>query len=143
MATEISAAPDSTATLAPLDRIDFYEQWQKSEGVPVVNGFYIADLNTLELGRWERKGGSGAFVNRDLAEYLVPVQADIPEIDAIVLDSFDDKANALGAKGIGELSICGAGASIANAVFNATGVRVRDFPITLDKVLPGLPLVEV
>jgi len=86
---------------------------------------------------------SGAFVNRDLAEYLVPVHADIPEIDAIVLDGFDDKANALGAKGIGELSICGAGASIANAVFNATGVRVRDFPITLDKVLPGLPLAEV
>ncbi|MDB5040627.1 MAG: aldehyde oxidase and xanthine dehydrogenase family protein [Candidatus Eremiobacteraeota bacterium] len=86
---------------------------------------------------------SGAFVNRDLAEYLVPVHADIPEIDAIVLDGFDDKANALGVKGIGELSICGAGASIANAVFNATGVRVRDFPITLDKVLPGLPLAEV
>ena len=70
---------------------------------------------------------SGAFVNRDLAEYLVPVHADIPAIDAIVLDGFDGKANALGAKGIGELSICGAGASIANAVFNATGVRVRDF----------------
>ncbi len=82
---------------------------------------------------------SGAFVNRDLAEYLVPVHADIPEIDAIVLDGFDDKANALGAKGIGELSICGSGAAVANAVFNATGVRVRDFPITLDKVLPGLP----
>jgi len=85
---------------------------------------------------------SGAFVNRDLAGYLVPVHADIPEIDAIMLEGFDDKANALGAKGIGELSICGAGASIANAVFNATGVRVRDFPITIEKVLPGLPLVE-
>ena len=82
---------------------------------------------------------TGAFVNRDLAEYLVPVHADIPQIDAIVLDGFDDKANALGAKGIGELSTCGAGASIANAVFNATGVRVRDFPITLDKLLGGLP----
>jgi xanthine dehydrogenase YagR molybdenum-binding subunit len=85
---------------------------------------------------------SGAFVNRDLAEYLVPVHADIPDIDAIVLDGFDDKANALGAKGLGEVSICGAGAAIANAVFNATGVRVRDFPITIEKVLPGLPLVE-
>jgi xanthine dehydrogenase YagR molybdenum-binding subunit len=85
---------------------------------------------------------SGAFVNRDLAEYLVPVHADIPEIDAIVLDGFDDKANVLGAKGLGELGICGAGAAVANAVFNATGVRVRDFPITLDKVLPGLPLVD-
>jgi xanthine dehydrogenase YagR molybdenum-binding subunit len=86
---------------------------------------------------------TGAFVNRDLAEYLVPVHADIPQIDAIILDGFDDKANALGAKGIGELGNCGSGAAIANAVFNATGVRVRDFPITLEKVLPGLPLVEV
>jgi xanthine dehydrogenase YagR molybdenum-binding subunit len=67
------------------------------------------------------------------------VHADLPQIDAIVLDGFDDKANALGAKGIGELSTCGAGASIANAVFNAVGVRVRDFPITLDKLLGGLP----
>jgi len=86
---------------------------------------------------------SGAFVNRDLGQYLVPVHADIPEIDAVVLDGFDDKANVLGAKGIGELGICGSGAAIANAVFNATGVRVRDFPITLEKVLPGLPTVDV
>jgi xanthine dehydrogenase YagR molybdenum-binding subunit len=85
---------------------------------------------------------SGAFVNRDLAQYLVPVHADIPAIDAVMLDGFDDKANVLGAKGIGELGICGAGASLANAVFNATGVRVRDFPITLEKVLPGLPQME-
>ena len=82
---------------------------------------------------------SGAFVTRDLASYLVPVHADVPEIDAIVFDGFDDKANVLGAKGLGELGICGAGASVANAVFNATGVRVRDFPITLDKLLPDLP----
>jgi xanthine dehydrogenase YagR molybdenum-binding subunit len=85
---------------------------------------------------------TGAFVNRDLAEYLVPVHADIPDIDAVVLDGFDDKANVLGAKGLGELGHCGANAAVANAVFNATGVRVRDFPITLDKVLPGLPLEE-
>jgi len=85
---------------------------------------------------------SGAFVNRDLAGYLVPVHADIPQIDAVVLDGFDDKANVLGAKGLGELGICGAGAAVANAVFNATGVRVREFPITLEKVLPGLPRME-
>ncbi|MCE0763241.1 xanthine dehydrogenase family protein molybdopterin-binding subunit [Pseudonocardia kujensis] len=82
---------------------------------------------------------SGAFVTRDLANYLVPVHADIPEIDAVVLDGYDGKANVLGAKGLGELGICGAGAAVANAVFNATGVRVRDFPITLEKVMPGLP----
>ncbi|MGW6604197.1 molybdopterin cofactor-binding domain-containing protein [Streptomyces sp. NPDC055036] len=85
---------------------------------------------------------SGAFVNRDFAGYLVPVHADVPDIDAVVLDGYDDKANPLGAKGVGEVGICGAGASVANAVFNATGVRVRDFPITIEKVLPGLPLLE-
>jgi xanthine dehydrogenase YagR molybdenum-binding subunit len=85
---------------------------------------------------------SGSFVNRDLAQYLVPVHADIPEVDAVILDGYDDKANVLGVKGIGELGICGAGAAVANAVFNATGVRVRDFPLTLDKLLPGLPLAD-
>jgi xanthine dehydrogenase YagR molybdenum-binding subunit len=85
---------------------------------------------------------SGAFINRDLAQYLTPVHADIPQINAVILDGYDDKANALGAKGIGELGICGAGAAVANAVFNASGVRVRDFPITLEKVLSGLPLLS-
>jgi xanthine dehydrogenase YagR molybdenum-binding subunit len=82
---------------------------------------------------------SDAFVNWDFAQYLVPVHADIPDVDAVVLDGYDGKANVLGAKGLGELGICGAGAAVANAVFNATGVRVRDFPIMLEKVLPGLP----
>jgi xanthine dehydrogenase YagR molybdenum-binding subunit len=81
---------------------------------------------------------TGAFVNRDLAGYLVPVHADIPQIDAVILDGYDDKANAFGVKGAGEIGVCGSGA-IANAVFNATGVRVRDFPITLEKVFPSLP----
>jgi xanthine dehydrogenase YagR molybdenum-binding subunit len=85
---------------------------------------------------------TGAVVNRDLAGYLVPVHADISEIDAVLLDSFDDKANELGAKGVGELGNCGANAAVANAVFNATGVRVRDLPITLEKVLTGLPRVD-
>jgi xanthine dehydrogenase YagR molybdenum-binding subunit len=83
---------------------------------------------------------TGAFVNRDLAGYLVPVHADIPNIEAILLDGVDDKANELGAKGVGELGNCGANAAIANAVFNATGVRVREFPITLEKLLLRLPV---
>jgi len=85
---------------------------------------------------------SGAFANRDLAQYLVPVHADIPAIEAVVLDGWDDKANVLGVKGLGELGVCGAGAAVANAVFNATGVRVRDFPITIEKLLPHLPPQE-
>src|SRR5205807_700916 len=74
----------------------------------------------------------GVFVNHDLAEYHVPVHADIPAIEAIFLPELDDWSNPLKSKGIGELGICGAGASIANAVYNACGVRIRDYPITLD-----------
>ncbi|HTB00566.1 MAG TPA: xanthine dehydrogenase family protein molybdopterin-binding subunit [Bradyrhizobium sp.] len=82
----------------------------------------------------------GYFVNRDLAEYLVPVHADIPSIDAVFVAELDDRSNPLKSKGIGELGICGAGASIANAVYNACGIRIRDYPITLDKLLSGLPV---
>jgi xanthine dehydrogenase YagR molybdenum-binding subunit len=82
---------------------------------------------------------SGAFVNHDLAEYHVPVHADVPDIDAIFLPELDDKANPLKSKGIGELGICGAGAAIANAIHNACGARIRDYPITLDKLLAALP----
>jgi xanthine dehydrogenase YagR molybdenum-binding subunit len=83
----------------------------------------------------------GSFINRDFAQYLVPVHADIPAVDAIMLDSVDKDANELGAKGAGEVGICGSGAAIANAVFNATGIRVRDFPITVEKLLPHLPRI--
>jgi len=81
----------------------------------------------------------GCFVNHDLAEYHVPVHADIPAIEAIFLPEVDDKTNPLKIKGLGELGISGAGAALANAVFNACGVRIRDYPLTLDKVLKGLP----
>ncbi|MDB5882323.1 MAG: xanthine dehydrogenase [Ramlibacter sp.] len=77
----------------------------------------------------------GFFANHDLAEYHVSAHADIPRIEAIFLPEVDDKANPLKIKGVGELGISGAGAAVANAIFNATGRRVRDFPITLDKVL--------
>jgi xanthine dehydrogenase YagR molybdenum-binding subunit len=80
----------------------------------------------------------GYFVNHDLAEYHVPSHADIPAIEAYFLPEVDDKTNPLKLKGMGELGICGAGAALANALYNASGVRVRDFPITLDKVIAGL-----
>ena len=82
----------------------------------------------------------GYYVNHDLAEYHVPVHADIPAIDAVFLGELDDRSNPLKSKGIGELGICGAGASIANAIYNACGARIRDYPITLDKVLSKLPV---
>lgn len=83
----------------------------------------------------------GTFMNRDLAEYHLPVNRDMPVFDIHFREEPDPKSNPLGSKGIGELSICGAGAAVANAVYHATGVRVRDFPITLDKVIDGLPPV--
>ena len=83
----------------------------------------------------------GFFVNHDLAGYEVPVHADIPHQDVIFLDETDPMSSPMKAKGVGELGICGVAAAIANAVYNATGVRVRDYPITLDKLIDQLPQV--
>jgi xanthine dehydrogenase YagR molybdenum-binding subunit len=77
----------------------------------------------------------GRFVNNNLAEYHVPVNADVGQIEAIWVEEKDLHINPLGAKGIGEIGITGAAAAVANAIFNATGVRVRELPITLDKIL--------
>lgn len=82
---------------------------------------------------------TGKVVNRDLGEYHVPAHADIPDLNVLLLDELDLAANPLLAKGIGELGISGAGAAVANAIYNATGIRSRDYPITLDKLLPALP----
>jgi xanthine dehydrogenase YagR molybdenum-binding subunit len=83
----------------------------------------------------------GFFVNHDLAGYEVPVHADIPHQDVVFLDETDPISSPMKAKGVGELGLCGVAASLANAVYNATGVRVRDYPITLDKFLDRLPEV--
>jgi xanthine dehydrogenase YagR molybdenum-binding subunit len=82
----------------------------------------------------------GYFVNHDLAMYEVPVHADIPHQEVIFLDEVDPISSPMKAKGVGELGICGAAAAVANAVYNATGVRVRDYPITLDKLIEKMPL---
>jgi xanthine dehydrogenase YagR molybdenum-binding subunit len=81
----------------------------------------------------------GYFVNHDLASYEVPVHADIPHQDVIFLDETDPISSPMKAKGVGELGICGVGAAVANAIHNATGFRVRHYPITLDKLLDHLP----
>ena len=81
----------------------------------------------------------GHVVNRDLAEYHIPVHLDVPQLDVMFVDERDDHASPIQSKGIGELGISGAGASVTNAIFNACGVRVRDYPATLDRILPGLP----
>ncbi|RYE27865.1 MAG: xanthine dehydrogenase family protein molybdopterin-binding subunit, partial [Hyphomicrobiales bacterium] len=81
----------------------------------------------------------GFFVNHDLASYEVPVHADIPHQEVVFLDETDPLSSPMKAKGVGELGICGVGAAVANAIYNATGVRVRDYPITLDKLLARMP----
>jgi xanthine dehydrogenase YagR molybdenum-binding subunit len=81
----------------------------------------------------------GFFVNHDLASYEVPVHADIPHQEVIFLDETDPISSPMKAKGVGELGICGVAAAVANAVYNATGVRVRDYPITLDKLIAKMP----
>jgi xanthine dehydrogenase YagR molybdenum-binding subunit len=80
----------------------------------------------------------GSLVSQDLGTYLAPVHADIADLDAYFLPEVDDKANPLGIKGVGEAGICGAAAAIANAVYNACGARVRDYPLTPERVLAAL-----
>jgi xanthine dehydrogenase YagR molybdenum-binding subunit len=77
-------------------------------------------------------------MTRSLADYHVPVSLDVPNLEVLFLDEPDKRAIA-GAHGIGELGITGAAAAIANAIFNATGVRVRELPITLDRLALGPP----
>ena len=81
----------------------------------------------------------GRLCNHDLAEYHVPVNADVPQLDVILVEEDDPYTNPMHIKGIGETAIAGAAAAIANAIYNAVGVRVYDFPITLDKLLYEMP----
>ena len=82
----------------------------------------------------------GFFVNHDLAGYEVPVHADIPHQEVIFMDEVDPMSSPMKAKGVGELGLCGVAAALANAVYNATGVRVRDYPVTLDKLIEKMPM---
>ncbi len=77
----------------------------------------------------------GRYVNANFAEYHVPVNSDIGNLDVTVLNIPDTKFNPLGARGIGEIGITGAMAAVGNAIHHATGKRVRDYPITLDKIM--------
>lgn len=119
----------------------------------VVARYGIGKLMNAKTGRSQLMGGivwglgmalmeqtvldarTGRILNANLAEYHVPTNADIGDIDVQVVAEDDPHINSLGARGIGEIGITGVAAALANAVFHATGVRVRDLPITLDKLL--------
>ena len=81
----------------------------------------------------------GLFINHDLAGYEVPVHADVPHLDVAFIDEVDPTISPVKAKGVGELGLTGVAPAVANAVYNATGVRVRQYPITLEKFLDRLP----
>jgi xanthine dehydrogenase YagR molybdenum-binding subunit len=95
----------------------------------------VAGIGMALLENTVRDHRDGRVVNANLADYLVPVNADVPELDAAFVDGADPEADPIAVKGLGELVIVGVPAAIANAVFNATGRRVRDLPITLDRLL--------
>jgi len=122
--------------------------------VPRVVGRYgIGKLLNAKTGRSQLMGGivwgigmalmeesvpderRGRIVNSNLAQFHVPTNADIGDIDVAVVAEDDPYINSLGARGIGEIGITGVAAAIANAVYHATGIRVRELPITLDKLL--------
>ncbi len=87
----------------------------------------------MEAGEWDER--LGRVMNANLAEYLVPVHADIEELDAVFVESEDRILNPLGVKGIAEIALCGVAPAIANAVWHATGLRIRELPLTPDRLL--------
>jgi xanthine dehydrogenase YagR molybdenum-binding subunit len=78
---------------------------------------------------------TGRIMNANLSDYLVPTNADIPDVETVIVEGDDPHINPAGVKGIGEVGICGSGAAVANAVYHATGIRIRELPITPDKLL--------
>src|SRR5262249_17938543 len=96
----------------------------------MVGGIGMALLEGTQLDHRD-----GRIVNANMSDYLVPINADVPALDATFLPAEDEIADPIGVKGLGELVIVGVPAAIANAVFNATGKRVTDLPITLEKLL--------
>ncbi|MDB6454337.1 aldehyde oxidoreductase molybdenum-binding subunit PaoC [Falsirhodobacter sp. 20TX0035] len=106
----------------------------------VIGGMTMA-VGAALMEHLEVDSGRAFFANHDLASYEVPVHLDIPEQTVIFMQQDDPYSTPLKAKGVGELGVCGVAAAVANAVYNATGVRVRDYPITLDRYLDRLPEV--
>src|SRR5476649_1951796 len=98
-------------------------------------GGAIWGLSSALLEETELDKGTARYVNHNLADYLVPVNADVPSIEVIMVPEQDDRVNPLGIKGIGEIGIVGMNAAVANAVYHATGKRIRDLPIRAETLL--------
>jgi xanthine dehydrogenase YagR molybdenum-binding subunit len=98
-------------------------------------GGAIWGLSSALLEATEMDAGAARYINDNLADYLVAVNADVPSIEIIMVPEKDERVNPLGIKGIGEIGIVGMNAAVANAVFNATGTRVRELPIRAERLL--------
>jgi xanthine dehydrogenase YagR molybdenum-binding subunit len=98
-------------------------------------GGMIWGLSQGLLEQTEIDTRNAKYVNTNLADYLVPVNADIGTVDVILVPEVDTQVNPLGIKGVGELGIVGGAAALANAVYNATGTRVRELPVRIEKLL--------
>jgi xanthine dehydrogenase YagR molybdenum-binding subunit len=98
-------------------------------------GGIIWGVGQALLEQSEMDPATGRYLNRNYSGYLVPTNADIPELDVLFVGEFDEEASPLGAKGLGELTAVSVAPAIANAVYHATGKRVRDLPITIEKIL--------
>ena len=98
-------------------------------------GGVIWGVGQALLEQSETDPAMGRFLNRNYSGYLVPTNADIPELDVLFVGEFDEEASPLGAKGLGELTAVSVAPAIANAVYHATGKRVRSLPITVKKLL--------
>jgi xanthine dehydrogenase YagR molybdenum-binding subunit len=98
-------------------------------------GGIIWGVGQALLEQSETDPASGQFVNRNYSGYLVPTNADIPELDVLFVGGFDEEASPLGAKGLGELTAVSVAPAITNAVYHATGKRIRDLPVTVEKLL--------
>jgi xanthine dehydrogenase YagR molybdenum-binding subunit len=98
-------------------------------------GGVIWGVGQALLEQSETDPALGRFINRNYSGYLVPTNADIPELDVLFVGDFDEEASPLGAKGLGELTAVSVAPAIANAVYHATGKRVRDLPITIEKIM--------
>jgi xanthine dehydrogenase YagR molybdenum-binding subunit len=98
-------------------------------------GGIIWGVEQVLLEQSETDPTLGRFINRNYSGYLVPTNADIPELDILFVGDFDEEASPLGAKGLGELTAVSAAPAIANAVYHATGKRIRKLPISLEKLV--------
>ncbi|WP_163010490.1 molybdopterin cofactor-binding domain-containing protein, partial [Pseudomonas viridiflava] len=103
-----------------------------------VEGAIVMGIGMAMFEAAEYDPRTGLPVNNNYAEYVVPVHADQPEIDVILLDYPDHNIGEFGARGIGEIGVTGLAAAVANAVYHATGKRVRNLPITKEKLMAGL-----